>query len=106
MYKILFLAGLCSLAGLSSAFASSISGKVTGVGDCSWYRPTVSEHDPMWKCANVDLGGEQKPLEVVFSGSNDIMWFQSPKLVEGATGRFVLDANSLPGHLLLVSFSK
>ncbi len=86
-------------------------GKVTSVGDCTWYNPVGSEHDPLWKCAQAlttSENGNSETIEVVFSDSNDIMWKDYPKLYGGETGTFDLTdmQPELPKHLVLLRFTQ
>jgi hypothetical protein len=60
--------------------------------------PPTSEHDPEWWIARVNVESAikgRKPrtaIEVLFANSMDIVWYRSPKLHEGASGIFILQA--------------
>jgi hypothetical protein len=52
----------------------------------------ASEHDPQWRQARITVESVAKPgasatpkeaLTVFFAGSDDVMWFEAPKLEEG-----------------------
>ncbi len=58
----------------------------------------LSEHDPMWQQAVVEvqerikgLEGETRRISVRFAASTDIRWFRSPKLTVGEERIFMLD---------------
>jgi hypothetical protein len=62
--------------------------------------PPISEHDPLWEEAVVEVQEVQKgdpPSQVVvrFPSSTDVHWYQSPKFVKGQTGTWLLH-NELP----------
>jgi len=55
-------------------------------------RNRPSEHDPQWRQARITVESVAKPgasatpkeaLTVFFAGSDDVMWFEAPKLQEG-----------------------
>jgi hypothetical protein len=83
-----------------------VVGKVlrTGPAKLSERQP-VTEHDPQWQEAEVGIEVVQKgqfsarSVSVLFAGSTDVMWFQSPKLKEGQDGIWLLhkDAVRWPG---------
>jgi len=113
----IFLAGAMAFAGGTSEGGTpapvpprprpplTVVGVVRSIEPCAWYTPTISEHDPLWQCAQVSSDDAFLPrLEVVFSGSNDVAWQDSPKLQVGSSGEFVLDQNRLPGRYLLINF--
>jgi hypothetical protein len=56
----------------------------------------VSEHDPKWREAVVDVAsvhkGEHAPDEVtvLFPSSHDVMWYKAPKFEPGRKGYFIL----------------
>jgi hypothetical protein len=58
--------------------------------------PPPSEHDPDWWMARVRVDAAvkgRKPrgaIDVLFANSDDIVWYRSPKLHEGASGIFIL----------------
>jgi len=58
--------------------------------------PPVSEHDPEWRDAVVDVarvakgGDARKQVIVRFPASRDVRWFRSPKLSAGEEGVFIL----------------
>lgn len=73
------------------------------VGHVSVVRPAppglqraVTEHDPEWKDAIVDviswIKGSQHPLKIVvrFAASRDVTWYGAPKLMEGNENVFIL----------------
>jgi hypothetical protein len=102
------------LARLASAEAV-IAGKVMGVERIDKKTPpgAYTEHDPEWMLAHIgsvrtlkgrakngDCGG-RTCVDVVFSGSRDIMWFGAPKLHEGDQVILLLrrDDPLLPQHM-------
>jgi hypothetical protein len=73
-------------------------------------KPSIprSEHDPDWWIAHVTVRGVikgpkvGKEIEVLFANSDDISWYKSPKLHEGASGIFILrrvDPKEIPEDL-------
>lgn len=66
-------------------------------------RPGIeSEHDPEFKKAIIEirevLKGQttEKRVEVFYSSSNDVMWYDSPKLAKGQEGIFLLQLRQAP----------
>jgi hypothetical protein len=65
--------------------------------------PPVSEHDPVWAEATIEAectleGVPIAVAQVAFATSNDVAWYQSPKLTMGEAGVFLLQpAPSPPG---------
>jgi hypothetical protein len=59
-------------------------------------RKPVSEHDPKWREAVVEVDdvhkGDHKKKQVVirFPASNDVMWYNAPKFHPGQQGHFML----------------
>ena len=83
-----------------------VSGRVTQLravtGTASANRPPVSEHDPEWQEAVVEVssllkGQEGTQIVVRFAGSTDIAWYQCPKLKVGQTGTFVMKKDDVTG---------
>jgi len=73
-------------------------------------RPSIprSEHDADWWIAHVTVRGvikgpkAGKEIEVLFANSDDLAWYKSPKLHEGASGIFILrrvDPKEVPEDL-------
>jgi hypothetical protein len=64
--------------------------------------PTISEHDPDWHEAVVDvqsvLSGSMQPapVTVLFPASIDIAWHRAPKYAPGQEGVFVLHSEQVP----------
>jgi hypothetical protein len=61
--------------------------------------PTASEHDPLWHVATVQVnrtlcGTEPATIEVRWSASNDIAWYNSPKLAVGQQSIFILHGDT------------
>ena len=55
----------------------------------------LSEHDPQWSTATVAVdrvlkGRTPKSVQVVFSNSQDVMWYRAPKLVVGQSAVLML----------------
>ncbi|MGA2779346.1 MAG: hypothetical protein ABSF94_17460 [Steroidobacteraceae bacterium] len=70
--------------------------------------PPRSEHDPAWSIARVTVTAVlkgRKPkaeIEVLFASSDDIVWFRSPKLRDGASGILLLihlKEDEIPKHV-------
>ncbi len=59
-------------------------------------RLPISEHDPEWRRATVDIEGVEKgghdasSVQVTFASSRDVAWYEAPKLREGDRGVFLL----------------
>jgi len=62
----------------------------------------VSEHDPKWREAVVEVEdvhkGDHKKKQVVirFPASNDVMWYNAPKFHPGQEGHFMLTKTKVP----------
>ena len=80
-----------------------VTGKVVSVRNVP--RPQnqpISEHDPGWKQAVIDVqsvesGLPMKQVVVLFPGSTDVSWYTSPKFSVGQEGVWILHQNSFPG---------
>ena len=65
-------------------------------------RRPVSEHDPKWREAVVEIDdvhkGDHKKKQVVirFPASNDVMWYNAPKFHPGQQGHFLLTKAKAP----------
>lgn len=65
--------------------------------------PRFSEHNPEWREAIIDVeeslkGAEKgRSLVVRFPASEDVMWFDYPKLSVGERGTFILQRDTLTG---------
>ena len=64
--------------------------------------PRISEHDPMWREAVIDVtdthkGQQAKQVVVRFAKSNDVRWRNSPKFQTGQTGVFMLHGDDIKG---------
>jgi len=82
--------------------ASSPTQKMKGVKASVLAQPTttarkpVSEHDPKWREAVVEVGDvhkgthKQKQVVVRFPASTDVMWYHAPKFQPGQQGFFML----------------
>jgi hypothetical protein len=59
-------------------------------------RRRITEHDPEWREALVDVAGVQKgalkkkQIVVRFPGSDDVRWYKAPKFQPGQEGLFIL----------------
>jgi hypothetical protein len=59
-------------------------------------RRTITEHDPQWRDAVIDVervakgGGPRKQVVVRFPASDDVRWFRAPKFSAGDQGVFIL----------------
>jgi len=85
-----------------------VTGQVVSVQPLERPFPPRSEHDPDWSIARVTVGSvlkgprSRKTIEVLFASSEDIVWYKSPKLHEGASGVFILrtrDEDEAPREL-------
>ena len=67
-----------------------------GTAPSSRPRQTVSEHDPQWRDAVIDVervvkgGGSRKQVVVRFPASDDVRWCRAPKFSPGDQGVFIL----------------
>jgi hypothetical protein len=55
----------------------------------------ISEHDPLWQEAVVEVtgtekGGPAKQIVVRFPSSRDVRWYKAPKFTPGQEGVFIL----------------
>ena len=67
--------------------------------------PPASEHDPRWRSAvvvveQVEKGKakEGERLEIAYASSDDVMWFEAPKPVEGRRAVFLAHRRRLEVH--------
>jgi hypothetical protein len=80
-----------------------ISGRVVSIRNVP--RPPnqpISEHDPGWKEAVIDVqsveaGLPMKRVSVLFPGSTDVSWYAAPKFSVGQEGVWILHQHTLPG---------
>lgn len=79
-----------------------ISGTVLGIKKMQVDYPAESEHNPEWVLAEIKVGesmkGDKGPGSVVtiaFPGSQDVMWFNSPRFKEGSNGIWFLSRENL-----------
>lgn len=73
-----------------------IVGKVVEVRDFKNHEAKISEHAPIWKTALIEIeevvkGDSSQTVLVHFSASNDVHWYNSPKLEIGKRGIFLLN---------------
>lgn len=67
-----------------------------GIGSEQTTRPPISEHDPKWREAVIQVDdvhkGSHKKKQVVvrFPASTDVMWYSAPKFHPGQQGYFAL----------------
>lgn len=66
-----------------------------GEGGAEVRRRPISEHDPKWReavveVAGVEKGGEAKEVVIRFPSSNDVRWYRAPKFEPGQEGVFIL----------------
>lgn len=71
-------------------------GKVVRIRDIPYANKGMSEHDPMWKEAEIQVTDDVKnagdrTVKVVFASSKDVMFYGAPKPKLGETGLFVLN---------------
>ena len=60
-------------------------------------RPIVSEHDPEWQEAIIEVtetikGGSSDKVTILYPGSQDVMWYQVPKPQIGQDGVWLLES--------------
>jgi hypothetical protein len=72
-----------------------IAGQVAATALLEGEGPVVSEHDPEWWQAEIDVesvvkGSAGKRVTILFPGSVDIAWSQSPKFEPGQAGIWIL----------------
>jgi hypothetical protein len=66
-------------------------------------RKRVTEHDPEWREAIIDVesalkgAADMREVVVRFPASVDVMWAASPKFTEGQEGTFLLQQDRLTG---------
>jgi hypothetical protein len=83
------------------ATASSVLvGTVTNITPLSSGPPT-SEHDPLWAAATITVdcalrGANPTVARAAFATSNDVAWYESPKLTVGQMGVFLLQPKPDP----------
>jgi hypothetical protein len=66
--------------------------------------PPSSEHDPLWAEATITAdcalrGADPQVAHAVFATSDDVAWYQSPKLTVGQKGVFLLQPKPTPPGL-------
>jgi hypothetical protein len=71
-----------------------VVGKVVAVRTTP--RTRVTEHDPEWSEADIDVGtvlkgNAQGRVTIAYPASNDVMWYKTPKPKEGQDGVFLLN---------------
>jgi hypothetical protein len=65
--------------------------------------PPISEHDPLWHEAIVEVGevakgrAPRRQIVIRFPQSSDVRWYDSPKLEPGQEGIFLLQRTASPG---------
>jgi hypothetical protein len=80
-----------------------VAGRVINNRPPSGILQRVTEHDPGLQIAvvaveSVELGDVPQPtVDVLFASSRDVMWFQSPKLIVGREGIWLLHRGEAPG---------
>jgi hypothetical protein len=77
-----------------------VAGEVAGSTPVGEKWPPVSEHDPNWWIARLTVErvikgrGPRRRIDVLFANSDDIVWYQSPKLHQGVSGIFLLHSRT------------
>lgn len=71
-----------------------VVGKVAAVRTTP--RTRLSEHDPQWSEADIDVGEvlkgtAQGRVTIAYPASTDVMWFKTPKPTQGQEGVFLLN---------------
>lgn len=71
-----------------------VVGKVVAVRTTP--RTRVTEHDPQWSEADIEVGqvlkgNAQGRVTIAYPASNDVMWYKTPKPKEGQDGVFLLN---------------
>jgi len=85
----------------------AVVGHVLAIKEYSQQGP-ISEHDPMWRVASVQVlnAPVETIVNVFFSASSDVEWFRFPKLKVGDTGTMLLQQDGpVTGQWLLVKFT-
>ncbi|MDD5570821.1 MAG: hypothetical protein PHD97_06650 [Bacteroidales bacterium] len=77
-----------------------VSGKIVSIRKSSTQYDKVSEHNPQWMEAEIEVtgmfkGAETKKITILFPGSDDEAYMDSPKYKEGDTGIFILRKNNI-----------
>lgn len=73
---------------------------LTAIADRTTRRAPVSEHDPMWREAEVEVDDvhkgkhSKKTIVIRFPASRDVMWRKAPKFHPGQEGYFMLQKAS------------
>ena len=72
-------------------------------GEASPAPGRISEHDPEWREAVVEVegvekGDPQKKLVVLFPSSDDVQWYKAPKFEPGQEGVFILHQQAAPAE--------
>jgi hypothetical protein len=76
------------------------TGEVASSAPVSDQRTPVSEHDPDWWIAHLTVQRVMKGrrsrrrIDALFANSDDIAWYRSPKLHQGASGIFLLHSRT------------
>jgi hypothetical protein len=83
-----------------------VSGVVSATAQVSAPRPPLSEHDPDWWRATVNVESVEKgqvatkTIAALFAASTDVAWYRSPKLKTGDHGVLVLHRKDSSGRPL------
>ena len=103
------------ISGVASApapYPRVVTPTATGVApSAAAFRP-ISEHDPMWWQATVNVDSVEKGMHtgatktILFPSSMDIAWYQAPKVKEGDRGVWLLHnrdvrGRSVPAHAIV-----
>lgn len=73
-----------------------ISGKVVKVNEIKGNASILTEHDPQWKVAEIQIDkvikgkAEGQTIKVLFASSKDVLYFQSPKFKINDEGVFII----------------
>jgi hypothetical protein len=77
-----------------------VTGQVASSAPVGEKWPPASEHDPDWWIARLTVErvlkgrGPRRRIDVLFANSDDIVWYQSPKLHQGVSGIFLLHSRT------------
>lgn len=84
-----------TITGLLKSSDLVISGKVLKIVDLPMDGMMVTEHNPEWKIAEIQVSEvlkgttADKTIQVMFASGKDVMYIDSPKLMEGDDGIFM-----------------
>jgi hypothetical protein len=88
------------LAERAAAADMIVTGEVASSAPVSEQRTPVSEHDPDWWIAHLNVRQvikgrrSRRRVDALFANSDDIAWYRSPKLHQGVSGIFLLHSRT------------